>query len=58
MPLPDGRVKVTGTVVPSIKLRWWIRSLGAAAEILAPSELRDEFAREAATLAKRYGTAG
>ncbi|MFM0185567.1 WYL domain-containing protein [Paraburkholderia nemoris] len=56
-PLPDGRIKVTGTVVPSIKLRWWLRSLGAAVEILAPPALRDEFARDAAALAKRYGTA-
>lgn len=53
--LPDGRTKITGTVVPSVKLRWWLRSLGAAAEIIAPSALRDEFAREAAALAKRYG---
>lgn len=56
-PLPDGRIKVTGTVAPSVKLRWWLRSLGAAVEILAPAVLRDEFAREAAVLAKRYGTA-
>lgn len=56
-PLPDGRTKVTGTVVPSVKLRWWLRSLGAAVEILAPSALRDEFARDAAALANRYGTA-
>lgn len=54
--LPDGRTKFIGTVVPSVKLRWWLRSLGAAVEILAPSALRDEFAREAAALAKRYGT--
>lgn len=53
--LPDGRIKVTGTVVPSVKLRWWLRSLGASAEILSPPALRDEFAREAAALAKRYG---
>lgn len=56
-PLPDGRMKVTGTVVPSVKLRWWLRSLGAAVEILAPSALRDEFARDSAALAIRYGTA-
>ncbi|MFM0009112.1 helix-turn-helix transcriptional regulator [Paraburkholderia sediminicola] len=54
-PLPDGRVKATGTVVPSVKLRWWLRSLGAAVEVLAPPTLRDEFVREAAALAKRYG---
>ena len=54
--LPDGRIKVTGTVVPSVKLRWWLRSLGAAAEVLSPPALRDEFARQAAIPAKRYGT--
>lgn len=53
--MSDGRTKFIGTVVPSVKLRWWLRSLGAAAEILAPSTLRDEFARDAAALAKRYG---
>ncbi|HKR44985.1 MAG TPA: WYL domain-containing protein [Paraburkholderia sp.] len=55
-PLPDGRTKVTGTIVPSVKLRWWLRSLGTAVEILAPSALRDEFARDTAALAKRYRT--
>lgn len=55
-PLSDGRTKVTGTVVPSVKLRRWLRSLGPAVEILAPTTLRDEFARDAAALAKRYGT--
>jgi hypothetical protein len=55
-PLPDGRTKFIGTVVPSVKLRWWLRSLGAAVEIIAPASLRDEFAREAVALAKRYGT--
>jgi len=55
-PLPDGRMKITGTVVLSVKLRWWLRSLGAAVEIVAPATLRDEFAREAVALAKCYGT--
>ncbi|WP_341313489.1 WYL domain-containing protein [Paraburkholderia sp. IMGN_8] len=55
--LPDGRTKFIGTVVPSVKLRWWLRSLGAAVEILAPSSLRAEFARDAAALARRYDTA-
>jgi hypothetical protein len=52
--LPDGRTKATGTVVPSVKLRWWLRSLGAGVEILAPPSLREEFARDVAELAKRY----
>ncbi len=34
--LPDDRVKVSGTVTPSLKLRWWLRALGAGVEILAP----------------------
>ncbi|CAJ8620389.1 transcriptional regulator [Burkholderia pseudomallei] len=54
-PLLDGRIKVIGTVVPSVKLRWWLRSLGAGVEIIAPATLRDEFAGDAAALAKRYG---
>ncbi|HDR9152714.1 TPA: WYL domain-containing protein [Burkholderia vietnamiensis] len=54
--LSDGRTKVTGTVVPSVKLRRWLRSLGPAVEILAPTALRNEFARDAAALAKRYNT--
>jgi predicted DNA-binding transcriptional regulator YafY len=54
--LPDGRMKVSGTVVPSLKLRWWIRSFGAGVEVLAPSDLRAEFAEEFAQLARQYGT--
>jgi predicted DNA-binding transcriptional regulator YafY len=54
--LPDGRMKVTGTVTPSLKLRWWLRALGAGVEILAPQALRDEFAEDFAKLAKRYRT--
>ena len=53
--MPDGRLKITGTVVPSLKLRWWLRSLGSAVEVLAPQALRDEFARDYVQLAKRYG---
>jgi predicted DNA-binding transcriptional regulator YafY len=52
--LPDGRMKVTGTVTPSLKLRWWLRALGAGVEILAPRSLRDEFADDYSKLAKRY----
>ncbi|MFL9913969.1 WYL domain-containing protein [Paraburkholderia fungorum] len=44
--LPDGRLKVSGTVIPSLKLRWWLRSIGAAVEILAPKSLREEFAAD------------
>jgi predicted DNA-binding transcriptional regulator YafY len=52
--LPDGRLKVSGTVVPSLKLRWWLRSLGANVEILAPASLREEFAADYRRLAERY----
>ncbi|WP_250538506.1 MULTISPECIES: YafY family protein [unclassified Caballeronia] len=52
--LPDGRMKVTGTVTPSLKLRWWLRALGAGVEILAPQGLRDEFAEDYRKLASRY----
>jgi len=52
--LPDGRLKVSGTVVPSLKLRWWLRSLGANVEILAPVSLREEFAADYRRLAERY----
>jgi predicted DNA-binding transcriptional regulator YafY len=53
--LADGRMKVTGTVTPSLKLRWWLRALGASVEILAPKALRDEFAEDYRKLASRYG---
>jgi predicted DNA-binding transcriptional regulator YafY len=52
--LPDGRMRVTGTVTPSLKLRWWLRALGAGVEILAPAALRDEFAADFLKLAERY----
>jgi predicted DNA-binding transcriptional regulator YafY len=52
--LPDGRMKVTGTVTPSLKLRWWLRALGAGVEILAPHALREEFAADFLKLAERY----
>jgi predicted DNA-binding transcriptional regulator YafY len=55
--LEDGRTVISGTVVPSLKLRWWLRSLGACVEILEPAYLRDEFAAEYRKLAKRYSRA-
>jgi predicted DNA-binding transcriptional regulator YafY len=54
--LGDGRMMVTGTVIPSLKLRWWLRSFGASIEILAPAALRDEFAAEYQKLAARYSS--
>jgi len=52
--LPDGRLKVSGTVIPSLKLRWWLRSIGPHVEIIAPESLREEFAEDYLKLAKRY----
>jgi predicted DNA-binding transcriptional regulator YafY len=52
--LSDGRLKVSGTVIPSLKLRWWLRSIGAQVEIIAPESLREEFAEDYLKLAKRY----
>jgi predicted DNA-binding transcriptional regulator YafY len=52
--LSDGRLRVTGTVIPSLKLRWWLRSFGASVEILSPASLREEFAAEYRKLATRY----
>ncbi|QIE30179.1 WYL domain protein (plasmid) [Caballeronia sp. SBC2] len=52
--LADGRLKVSGTVIPSLKLRWWLRSIGPHVEIIAPESLREEFAEDYLKLAKRY----
>lgn len=57
-PLPDGRLKISGTVVPSLKLRWWLRSLGPSVEVLAPLSLRYEFAQDYARLVGRYNSTG
>ncbi|OXC78744.1 helix-turn-helix transcriptional regulator [Caballeronia sordidicola] len=53
--LADGRMRVTGTVIPSLKLRWWLRSFGASVEVLSPLPLREEFGAEFRKLATRYG---
>lgn len=53
--LDDGRLVIAGTVVPSLKLRWWLRSFGDAVEVLEPKSLRDEFADAYRKLAARYG---
>lgn len=52
--LPDGRLAVEGTVIPSLKLRWWLRSFGDAVEVLQPASLREEFARSYRKLAAKY----
>jgi predicted DNA-binding transcriptional regulator YafY len=53
--LDDGRLVIEGTVMPSLKLRWWLRSFGSSVEVLAPQSLRDEFAAEYRKLAEKYG---
>ncbi|MFM0027370.1 WYL domain-containing protein [Paraburkholderia madseniana] len=47
-------LEVSGTVMASKRLRWWIRSFGANVEVLGPPELRKEFAEQATTLAALY----
>jgi predicted DNA-binding transcriptional regulator YafY len=50
----DGTLQLTSTVVMSRKLRWWIRSFGPLVEVLAPAELRAEFANESEVFSQRY----
>ncbi|WP_244815353.1 YafY family protein [Caballeronia sp. Lep1P3] len=52
--LADGRLLVEGTVIPSLKLRWWLRSFGDAVEVLQPASLREEFAKSSRKLAAKY----
>jgi predicted DNA-binding transcriptional regulator YafY len=52
--LEDGRLLIAGTVRPSLKLRWWLRSFGSNVEILEPQHLRQEFAAEYRKSASRY----
>lgn len=52
--LPDGRLVVAGTIIPSLKLRWWLRSFGDAVEVLEPPALREEFASAYRRLAAKY----
>ncbi|WP_207002109.1 helix-turn-helix transcriptional regulator [Trinickia mobilis] len=47
-------LEVTGTVMLSQRLRWWIRSFGPQVEVIEPSELRDELAQEARALHDLY----
>lgn len=52
--MPDGRLRVTGTVVPSLKLRWWIRSIGTDVEVLSRKRLRKQLADDYQVLATLY----
>jgi hypothetical protein len=53
-PMSDGRLQISGTVIPSLKLRWWLRSIGSVVEVLSPASLRQEFANEYRKLTTRY----
>ena len=53
--LKENLLEVSGTVLLSQRLRWWLRSFGPDVEVLEPTSLRNEFAHEAHTLAATYG---
>ena len=42
------------TVPDTLELRAWLRSYGSLVEVLKPKALRDEFAKEAKALTRRY----
>ncbi|MEA5444599.1 WYL domain-containing protein [Gammaproteobacteria bacterium AB-CW1] len=47
--------RVTATVRNTRQLRWWLHGFGAAVEVIAPTELREEMAANARALLKHYG---
>ena len=61
-PLSDDQVatmtqaglEVTGTVLLSKRLRWWLRAFGPNVQVLGPAGLGDEMAAEAGTLMALY----
>lgn len=50
----DRTVRLTATVQDTQQLRWWLLAFGDQVKIEAPAPLRDEFARIAAHLNRRY----
>ena len=50
----DRHIDVSGTVLLSQRLRWWLRSFGPNVEVLAPASLRAELAAESRALAALY----
>lgn len=52
--LEDGRIELKVCVSDPREMRPWIRSWGAEAEVLSPSELREELAAEARRLVALY----
>ncbi len=53
-PLGEDDYRLTATVANTEQLRWWLLGFGELVEVLAPVELRAEFAARAAALAARY----
>jgi predicted DNA-binding transcriptional regulator YafY len=52
--LDDERVLVHATVENTAELRWWLLGFGELVEVLAPSDLREEFRTRAAAMASVY----
>jgi len=50
----NGRMLVTATVADTAELRWWLLGFGDQVEVLAPAELRDEFAQVARSMLSQY----
>ena len=50
----DGYLIVEDKVVDNMELRYWIRAFGDSVEVLKPSKLRKEFAKEAKRIMKKY----
>ncbi|MDW8404833.1 helix-turn-helix transcriptional regulator [Chloroflexus sp.] len=55
---PDGSCIFTVRVSKVLEMKPWIRQWGAAVKVLAPDDLREEFAAEARALAKMYSDSG
>ncbi len=53
-PDEEGWVRVTATVKNTLQLRWWLLGFGDQVVALQPETLRDEFARIAETMWRRY----
>ena len=50
----DGRVLIEARVADTAALRWWLLGFGSEVEVLAPAELRREFARVAGEMGRVY----
>lgn len=56
VPLPDGAVELQLRLGSLLEIERWILGWGAAAEVLAPVELRTQVAAASAAMAARYAT--